>query len=369
MATTDRGAESSRLQYVDLFRGLLMAHMALDHASLFYNPWKFGNEFASGPMPVPGSFWQFIARFTGVFVAPGFSFMAGYMVAITSASREERGRDPWTVTRRLIVRGLVLIGAEALVFSLPFGAFHFEVLSCLGVCLILVALARRAPTSVLLPVALGILFFHMQIDLKGLGAMGRILHEPAPYAKGSTFDVLYPVIPWVGVMLLGLLAGRDAAARPNPVRLWWGLSIASFVLFFVVRMSGGYGNAYPGAGVGSFAFWTFAKYPPDLAWLAFSFGVIFALLAGLRTWQDQPAMKLLAPVRVIGRVPFFFYLLHFILLFLSTLPFKTDASGHVPLGLAGAVVIWLAVVALLLPACTWYSRMKTERPNLITRYL
>ena len=42
-----KDAPSNRLAFVDLFRGLLMSHMALDHASLFFNPGKFGNEFAA----------------------------------------------------------------------------------------------------------------------------------------------------------------------------------------------------------------------------------------------------------------------------------------------------------------------------------
>jgi uncharacterized membrane protein len=344
-----------------------MAHMSLDHASLFLNPRKFGNEFASMAMPVPDDFWQFLTRFTGVFVAPGFSFMAGFMVAVTSASREERGRDAWSVTRKLIVRGLVLILAETVVFGIPMGHYSFEVLSCLGTCLILVALVRQAPTSVLLPVALGILAFHMQLDLSGLpDKVRQILHEPT-YVQGSPFKVLYPVIPWGGIMLAGYVAGRETARHPRAVAIWTALSIASFALFFVIRFAGGYGNTWPHAGVASYSFWTFAKYPPDLAWITFSFGVIFALLAVLRTQAEKAWMRVLEPVRVIGRVPFFFYLVHFIVLFLCTLPWQKH--GKVALGLGWAYVAWVVLVAALLWPCTWYYRMKTERPNIVTQYL
>jgi uncharacterized membrane protein len=309
-----------------------------------------------------------------VFVAPGFSFMAGFMIAVTSLSREERGRTD--VTGKLITRGIVLIVAEALVFSLPFLAFHFEVLSCLGVCIVATALLRRVPQVPLAVVALAVLALHPLLGTATDSRLGflpewlrMILHEPAPYPPGHRFGVLYPVIPWVGLMLLGLVVGRDAKARERPERLWAGLGLASLGLFFAVRLAQGYGNTWPHGGIGTYAFWTFAKYPPDLAWITFSLGVIFLLLAGLRAAQGHPAMGLLAPVRGIGRVPFFFYLVHFIVLFASTFFFARDARGHVPWGLWPAVGVWLLLWAAMLGPCRWYFRMKTERPNVVTRYL
>ena len=365
-------ANSDRHLYVDLFRGLLMAHMALDHASLFFNPGKFGNELASGPMPMPTSLWQFLARFTGVFVAPGFSFMAGFMVAVTSASREERGRDAWDVTRKLIVRGLVLIGAEALVFSLPFGQFRFEVLSCLGTCLIIVALLRRLPSTVLAPIAIGIMALHSRFELGGLPDWLRaVLHDPHPMKYKGFFKVLYPVFPWVGVMLFGLVVGRETSRRARPIPIWLTLSAVFAALFFVVRLTG-WGNAWPHSGIGDVTFWIFAKYPPDLPWLTFSLAVIFALLAFLKSQQDRAWIHVLDPIRTIGRVPFFFYLVHFIVLFLATLPCPRDPKhpdGPVPVGLLGAGAIWLALLFAMLWPCAWYYRMKSERPNVVTRYL
>ncbi len=361
-ADAPANAKTERHLYVDLFRGLLMAHMALDHASLFFNPGKFGNEFAALPMPVPTSLCQFLARFTGVFVAPGFSFMAGFMVAVTSASREERGRDAWDVTRKLILRGLVLIGAEALVFSLPFMEFRFEVLSCLGTCLIIVALVRRLPTSVLAPIAIGIMALHMRLDLGGLpDGLRWILHEPH-YKHGEKFKVLYPIIPWLGIMLFGFIAGRETARRERPIPIWLTLSGLFAALFLVIRFAGGYGNAFAHKGPGDVSFWIFAKYPPDLAWITFSLAVIFALLALLKANQGRAWIHALDPIRTIGRVPFFFYLVHFVVLFLVALAVPK-------LSLLGAVAVWLALLFAMLWPCTWYYRMKSERPNVVTRYL
>src|SRR5688500_6878092 len=112
-------ASTRRERYVDVFRGLLIAHMALDHASLMFNAGRAGEELAAAAAPAQGDLLQFLTRFTGVPVAPAFFFMAGFMVALTSLAREDRGVPHHEVTRRLIVRGLVLIAVDALVMGLP----------------------------------------------------------------------------------------------------------------------------------------------------------------------------------------------------------------------------------------------------------
>src|ERR687894_119428 len=90
-ASEATAAAGVRQAYVDVFRGLLITHMALDHASLMFNAGRAGEELASAAAPAFGDLFQFLTRFTGVPVAPAFFFMAGFMVALTSLSREQRG--------------------------------------------------------------------------------------------------------------------------------------------------------------------------------------------------------------------------------------------------------------------------------------
>lgn len=84
-------AAPSRHTYVAVFRGLLIAHMALDHASLFFQRGPGREERAAGPAPQFADLFQFLTRFTGVPDAPGF-FMAGFMVAATSHARSASRR-------------------------------------------------------------------------------------------------------------------------------------------------------------------------------------------------------------------------------------------------------------------------------------
>jgi uncharacterized membrane protein len=358
------GATGVRHAYVDVFRGLLIAHMALDHASLMFNAGRGGEELAAGAMPLFGDLFQFLTRFTGVPVAPGFFFMAGFMIALTSISREARGVAHADVTRRLIVRGLVLIAVDALIMGLPralMGFYSFMVLTSIGVAIIVTALLRNVSSRILVPAALGVLVLHPLLDVSSLPvALRAMLYEPV---RTGMFRSLYPVIPWAAVLLLGFVAGRDAVTRDRPARFWAALAAISFAIFFAVRLYGGYGNAYEYSSVASVEFWTFAKYPPDLPFLAWSSGCIFLTLIALAALTRDRTPALLRPFAVFGRVSFFFYVVHFYVLGVAA------AIARARFGLAETYLIWLLLLAAMLWPCAWYYRMKRERPNFVTRYL
>jgi len=353
----------ARRAYVDLFRGLLIAHMALDHASLFFNSGRAAEELAATGAPVFGNLFQFLTRFLGVPVAPGFCFMAGFMVAMTSTAREQRGVSHAEVTRRLIFRGLVLIAVDAVVMGLPraaMGFYSFMVLSSIGVAIIALALLRDVSSRVLLPIALGILALHPLIDVSWMPVwLQAIVYEPV---RTGAFRSMYPVLPWIGIVLLGFVVGRDAMTRERPARFWTALAAIAFLLFFTVRLSAGYGNAYEYSSLDSFAFWTFSKYPPDLPFLCWSFGCIFLALVVLSRIARNGAPKWLRPFEVFGRVPFFFYVVHFYVLGIA------QAIVRAKTGLPQTYAIWAVLLLVMLWPCAWYYRKKRERPNFITRY-
>ncbi|MGQ0445407.1 MAG: hypothetical protein ACT4O2_09850, partial [Beijerinckiaceae bacterium] len=85
---------------------------------------------ASALPEAPTDIFQFLMRFTGVPVAPGFFVMAGFMVALTSMAREGSGVPSSEITRRLIIRGLVLLVVDAVIMGLPRAAMGFIRPSC-----------------------------------------------------------------------------------------------------------------------------------------------------------------------------------------------------------------------------------------------
>jgi uncharacterized membrane protein len=362
-STLNRGTPAQRERYVDVFRGLLIAHMALDHASLMFNAGRGGEELAAAAPPAATDLLQFLTRFTGVPVAPAFFFMAGFMVALTGIAREQRGVAEREITRRLVVRGLVLIAVDALIMGLPraaMGFYSFVVLSSIGAGLIVLALVRRWPSAVLLPAALAVLALHPLLDVSALPLPLRaILYEPV---RGGEFRSLYPVIPWCAILVVGFVVGRDAAKRERPAPFWALLAGICLALFFAVRL-GGYGNAYPATGITHLDFWFFAKYPPDLPFLAWSFAATFLGLALVWQLTRSHTPAALRPFELFGRVPFFFYVVHFYVLGIAA------ALVRAPTGLAGTYAVWLVLLAAMAWPCAWYWRKKRERPNLVTRYL
>jgi uncharacterized membrane protein len=359
---TARSAQ--RLGFVDAFRGLLIAHMALDHASLMFNAGRGGEELAAAPPHLSSDIFQFLTRFTGVPVAPAFCFMAGFMIALTSIRREARGVSHRDITRRLVIRGLVLIAVDALIMGLPrtlMGFYSFMVLSSIGVGIIVVAVLRDLPTKIILPAALAVLLLHPLIDVSALPvALRAVLYEPI---RDGVVRSLYPVIPWGAIVLVGFVAGRDAVARTQPARLWLALTGICLVLFFGFRLHGGYGNAYPYSSVASLEFWSFAKYPPDIPFLTWSFAATFLSLAVLWSVSRTGTPALLRPLEVFGRVPFFFYVVHFFVLGIAA------AIVGTKLDLGSTYAIWLVLLLAMAWPSSWYYRKKRERPNFITRYV
>jgi uncharacterized membrane protein len=357
-------APGVRQSFVDVFRGLLIAHMGLDHVSLMFNAGRATEELAAGPAPVFGGIAQFLTRFLGVPVAPGFFFMAGFMVALTSLAREHRGIAHAEVTRRLLIRGFVLIAVDTLVMGLPralMGFYSFMVLACIGVAIIVTALLRDVSSKVLVPIALAILLLHPLLDVSWLPLPLRaVLYEPV---REGAFRSMYPVIPWIGILLLGFVAGRDWLQRERSTKLWATLAALSFAFFFVVRLYGGYGNAYSYTSIASVQFWEFAKYPPDLPFLAYSFGCIFLTLIVLSAVTRNGTPAVLRPFAVFGRVPFFFYIVHFYVLGIAAGVLRTK------FGLAETFGIWLLLLVVMIGPCAWYYRKKRERPNWLTRYI
>jgi len=333
-----------------------MIHMALDHASFFWNANRFADEFWDKLPPAP-DLPNFLARFSGFPVAPGFSFMAGFMIAITDAGRAARGDTEAAIRRRLLFRAALLVVIELVFFSLAMGRVQVGVLTCLGVCLAITTFVRRAPWRVLAAVALAILALHPllrvfwteRVDFAGVAIKG--LHQAG---KFQDFDVYYPLIPWIGVMLLGVVAGRRYLERGS--KDWPGVAVLFAIAFLVTRFlglgaAGGYDRVF------SVAFFTWSKYPPDLPWLFASFAVLFATLAIFERWQRGPLLAS-APaefVATFGRVPLFFYVLHFAILW-ATRPRE-------PRDLIAALVAWVLVLFVLWWPCRAWHEFQGRRRN------
>jgi uncharacterized membrane protein len=344
----------SRLHFADVFRGLLMIHMALDHASLFWNARRFADEFWWHGLPVPADLPNFIARFTGFPVAPGFAFMAGFMVAVTDAGRAARGQSENDIRRRLLLRAALLIGIELVFLSLAVGHVQIGVLTMLGAGLAITTFVRRAPAGALAAAALAIMALHPALRalwtdrMDAAGIAIKLIHQAGRF---GSFEVYYPLFPWIGIVLFGVVAGR--LYLKQGARGWLPAAAICAGAFLVLRLTG-IGSA---ASSGDYKFWVWSKYPPDLSWLTASFAAIFAVLTLLERRQDGPVLRSPAGefVATFGRVPLFFYATHFAVLWIT--------RPSQPRELGTALLVWAAALALLWWPCRAWHRFKTGRRN------
>ena len=211
-------------------RGLVMLLMLTDHASEAFNasrPVTDSIMFQGWDQPLDAG--EFLFRFLSHLCAPAFLFLAGTGLALSIARRLEHGVGQVVIDRDLAIRGLLLLAVEYFFinhFWLP-GLLLLQVLFAIGASMLCMIALRRLGDPVL--VVLGLLalliaepFISTQIVLprdaagliEGLAITGGFM----PMQASRPLLIAYPLLPWLGIMLLGFVFGRmlrryDAASR------------------------------------------------------------------------------------------------------------------------------------------------------------
>jgi hypothetical protein len=128
------------------------------------------------------------------------------------------------------------------------------------------------------------------------------------------------------------------------------------------------------------SFLNVSKYPPSLSFLCLTLGVTALLLAALDGLRGPVARWL----RTFGEVPFFFFLLHLLLIhgvarlwtqlaFGQSVNFSFAAVTEWPAGyrpdLLRVYIVWLLVLVALYFPCRWYGRYKKKHTHWWLSYL
>jgi uncharacterized membrane protein len=378
-ATSSDATESSpaqgapRIAAVDVLRGLVMIVMALDHVRDFFTGAKFYPTDLERTTPA-----YFFTRWITHFCAPTFIFLAGVSVFLSSGRRTRR-----RLTAFLISRGLWLVIAELTLFrfawSFDLGApVRLLVIWTLGVSMIVLAGLIHLPRWAIAAVSLAMIAGHNLLDHVEsgplVGANGTSLHAPlfdwiwailhVPY-----FPVLYPLIPWIGVMAAGYAFGPLLTTPPH-VRArqltWLGLAIIAG--FIVLRALGVYGDPFPvESSHPILSFLNTNKYPPSLLFLMMTLGPAIAALPWLERFATTAVGRAIA---VFGRVPFFYYILHLYLIHtLAAVTSIVVGGTSERFDLWVVYLVWIVVVAVLYPACRWFAGVKARRRDAWLSYL
>ncbi len=233
---TDPTTASVRIVSLDIFRGLIMVVMALDHTRDYFTNLRFEPETLSQTYPA-----LFFTRWITHFCAPMFFFLAG-----TGAFLYGRRHTPAELSRFLWTRGLWLIALEFTVvgtgwtFQIPFG--FFGVIWALGACMVILAAVVRLPMRWIGVLSIGMIVTHNLLDplrprqFGSFAWLWSLLH-----ARGGVLlpfqireFVLFPLIPLMGVMAAGYVFGRlyllERDRRRRLLTLLGLVLIAAFIL-------------------------------------------------------------------------------------------------------------------------------------------
>jgi hypothetical protein len=174
-----------------------------------------------------------------------------------------------------------------------------------------------------------------------------------------------------------------------------GAGAAMLAAFALLRWSNLYGDpagwsAQSSPGRTLLSFFNVQKYPPSLLFLLATLGVAALVMAALEYAEGRAIFERTRGVlKVYGRVPLFYFLLHIALIHLLALvasaagggdwrwwltefPNGGVLTGHPPgygYGLAVVWGVWVFVVALCYPVCRWYAGVKTRSRNPLLSYL
>ena len=361
-------SQQGRYLFVDQLRGLIIALMGLDHASDFFNAvWKR----VSYDNYLFDSFGQFFIRYLSYLCAPGFLMLAGAMIWLSFEKAIARGTAPGAVRSGLIQRGFFLILVQLIWVNASWGGFarfridHFGIIATIGSALILLALIVRLKWQIRLVVSLLIILVHPLLL--------TIPYDPAN--KDLTWRLmqlfidsggwnLYPVLPWFALATFGSIAGEmwfkywlDEKTR---IRNSFIVAAACFLLFFLVRASGGYGNISPFDSIGSISFFFVQKYPTSLPH-NFLFPGLIIFFATIFMVIGKRIRPLLHPFETYGHTPFFFYVVHIPLLAILTR--RTGLLPHKSGEVGAALIGWVCLLIVMYPLCRWFAGVKAKSNN------
>jgi len=385
------GVNKVRIQSIDFLRGLVMILMALDHVRMYF---AFGTWYSEPTNLATTTPLLFFTRWITHFCAPVFIFLAG-----TSAFLYGTKQSNITETAFfLFTRGLWLILIELVIvnfawtFDVTYSFRILQVIWAIGISMVVLSALVFLPKGLILVIGTLLVFGHNLLDsinLEGSSAPDMFwyaLHQPHSVYIDTThlINFVYPVLPWIGLMALGYVFGslyqRDLPAKQR--RRWLlSIGIGATLLFILLRSFNLYGEPHPWQAQDSFglslmSFLNTTKYPPSLHFLLMTMGPALIVLSAIEPFEN----RLPRPVIVIGKVPFFFYVIHLYVIhalallllvyegrnwhqyILSARGIMSGTLHNFGLSLGAVYVIWIFLIASLYPFCKLYQSYRENHP-------
>ncbi|MBK9399479.1 MAG: DUF1624 domain-containing protein [Bacteroidetes bacterium] len=384
----------TRIESIDILRGLAMVIMALDHVRDYFHISANVDDPLNLATTTPA---LFFTRWITHFCAPVFVFLSG-----TSVFLQSKRKSVQELRAFLIKRGLWLVIAEVLIVSLgwsfnpQYNYVFLQVIWAIGISMILLGFIISLPYKLLLTLGLILVVGHNLLDIPEsapdfrAGFWWDLIHHghfvTYSIAENHSAFIVYPFLPWLGLMILGFCAGKLYAndfPKNRRTALLNKTGVAAILFFIIIRFINIYGDPVPWSTQNNivFSFLSFIdteKYPPSLLYICMTIGPALLLLAYLEKVKN----KLTDALMIFGRVAFFYYIAHIYLIHLITAAFyfyrghtlaEAQINGNIfpfyflvageGFHLPATYFIWIVVVLLLFPLSKWYDSYKTKNKD------
>lgn len=390
--------EKPRISSIDIMRGLVMVIMALDHTRDYFHIDAFNFDPTDITKTSPS---LFLTRWITHFCAPTFVLLSGVAARISFERKTKKELSIFLLTRGL---WLIVLELSVIRFSFVFNLYYdfiiFQVIWVIGASMVILSALIYLPERVILIIGLLIVFGHNAFDSFQLkpGDDGFVLW--AFLRQSATFEIVpgrllmvpYALLPWLGILLTGFGLGTWYTRSFDPAirkKYLFRTGLITIVLFIVLRFFNLYGDPAPWSQQSDplftlMSFLNCTKYPVSLLYTLMTLGPVLIILSLIENINSNT----LKPLVIFGRVPMFYYILHFYLLHFLALSLLIATTGmdfssidfHFSKGFGGippntgvalpwVYAVWAGVVIALYPLCKWYNQYKSTHKDWWLSYL
>ena len=366
-----------------------MILMALDHVRDYFHSYD-GDPLGSEAGP-----FLYATRWITHLCAPIFVLLSGMAAGLVGRKKSKSALSGFLLSIGL---WLIFIEITLVTFGWKFNlsnspALILQVIWAIGICMVLMSVLVFFSTRVNLALGLLIILGHNFIgymmpessipiaDPWWMGLERRIFIQ----LFGLNVVVAYPFLAWLGIMALGYgMSPLFRKRSTDRARIFVRIGVGSLIAFVMIRYSNYYGDTDSWTSGNSFAdtvmnFMDVQKYPPSLLYTLITLGIGMILL-----WIiERVRLPLHDQVVTIGRVPFFFYILHIYLIHGASvvvglyqgfsLSEMTNLFRNYPAEFGFSLIIvylvWIAIVVVLYPACKWFAGVKERTRAWYLSYL
>lgn len=380
----------ARIEAIDKLRGLVIAIMVLDHVRDFFH----AGAYAFDPTDAARS-WPLLyaTRWITHLCAPTFVMLSGVSIYL----QKTNGKTGADLSRFLVSRGLWLVFLECTVvmFAWNFGRpfFLLQVIWAIGWSMVGMALLAHLPSRLVLAIGVAIVALSPMalppfVPAATPQAILQNMLFGGALVAGAPVFIAYPIIPWLGVMAIGFGFG-PLFVGPTPKRGALPLiAVALLFTFVVLRTFNGYGNPVAWQPMAdsvrtAMSFLDVFKYPPSPDFVAVTIGLSLLLYRAIGHLRG-PLARILGDF---GRTPLFTYIAHIYiahgLMLIAGIAigrpevalnyFGNVFTGNPPQNwgwsLGVVYLIWLLVLAMLVPLSRWFARVKRTRRDWWLSYI